>query len=424
MSTHWPRIIAHVDMDAFYASIEIRDDPSLEGKPVVVGGASESRGVVSAASYEARKYGIHSAMPMATAERLCPHLIRLPVNMEKYRSVSEQIMEILRSFSPLVEPLSLDEAFLDLTGTEETLGPPPEVGRRIKERIREATRLTASVGIAPAKFVAKIASDLEKPDGLVVVEPGQVVSFLAPLPIARLWGVGPRTREALEEMGIRTIGDLARIGRRRLVARFGVHGERLFDLARGHDEREVVPEWEAKSYSHEQTFARDQTDGELLEGVLLDQALRVSRRLRRDAVCGRVVVLKLRYHDFTTVTRRVTLDGPTADGDEIYRVARHLFRRHWTGEPVRLIGVGVSRIESAAGEMLDLFTPADAMLRRERLARVIDRIEERFGRGRIVRAKMLESQGAEDTGTPSQRGWEESPPTRRVRRPGKRERSG
>ncbi len=390
------RVIAHVDMDAFYASIEIRDDPSLRGKPVVVAGSKESRGVVSAASYEARKYGIHSAMPTARAERLCPQLVRLPVNFTKYRTASAQIMEILRTFSPSIEPLSLDEAFLDLSGTQRSLGEPIDVGRRIKATIRDATQLTASVGIAPVKFVAKIASDLEKPDGLVVVAPGTVEEFLRPLPISRLWGVGPRTREALEALGIRTIGGLAAADRHLLASRFGQHGEHLHELALGRDEREIIPDWEAKSYSHEETFARDLTDADYLESVMLDQAHRVSRRLRRDGVAGKVVQLKLRYHDFRTLTRRLTLDAHTSDAGVIYKVARHLFHENWTREAVRLIGVGLSHIVPAASESLDLFTGSEDQDRRRRLAETIDRLEERFGRGKIVPAKVLGNRGHGD----------------------------
>jgi DNA polymerase-4 len=388
----WERIFAHVDMDAFYASVEIRDDPSLEGQPVVVGGAASGRGVVSAASYEARKYGIHSAMPMAEAQRRCPHLVRLPVNFRKYGDVSDQIMEIFRTFSPKIEPLSLDEAFLDLTGTQRVLGTPPEIGRKIKDAIRARTRLTASVGIAPVKFVAKIASDLEKPDGLVIIEPDKVLETLRPLPISRLWGVGPRTREALEALGVHTIGDLADMNRRALVARFGQHGEHLHELAWGRDSREVIPDWEAKSYSHEQTFGRDQTDTELLESVMLDEAFRVSRRLRVDAAAGRIVQLKLRYHDFRTLTRRTTLSSATCDANRIYEVARHLFREHWNGQAVRLIGVGVSGIAADGCETLDLFAPPESQEKRRRLSETIDRIEERFGRGKVLPAKLLRIQ--------------------------------
>jgi len=387
--TTWTRVFAHVDMDAFYASVEIRDDPSLAGKPVVVGGPSDGRGVVSAASYEARTYGIHSAMPMARAERLCPHLIRLPGSFSKYTDISRQIMSIFEQFSPRIEPLSLDEAFLDLTGTAHSLGPPGEVGAHIKSAIRERTQLIASVGIAPVKFVAKIASDLEKPDGLVVVLPGEVTAFLDPLPLKRLWGAGPRTRETLEAMGLQTIGDLARTDRRTLVARFGKHGEQLHRLACGEDEREVVPDWEAKSYSHEETFARDCDDPETLEAVLLDQAQRVARRLRHDSVCGRIVQIKLRYADFRTLTRRVTLSGPTADQRTIYEAARGLLLLHWSRAPVRLIGVGVQAILPAGSEVPDLFAPPQSESRRRRLAETIDRIEERFGRGKVIPAKVL-----------------------------------
>ncbi len=394
----WNRIFAHVDMDAFYASVEIRDDPSLKGKPVVVGGATRHRGVVSAASYEARKFGIHSAMPMAKAERLCPRLVRLPGSFSKYRDASDQIMEIFRSFSPKIEPLSLDEAFLDLTGIDRLLGPPEQVGCDIKKSIWETTHLTASVGIAPVKFVAKIASDMEKPDGLVVVKPGTVENILHPLPISRLWGVGPRTREALEAIGIRTIGDLASVDRENLISRFGQHGEHLHDLASGIDRREVIPDWDAKSYSHELTFARDLVDVDTLEGVVLDEAHRVSRRLRKDGVSGKVVQLKLRYHDFRTVTRRTTLEGPTSDTERIYHTARHLFHETWTQAPVRLIGVGVSGISPAGSETLDLFAPAQAQNRRRRLVETIDRIEERFGQGKVVPAKLLRIQDADGEG--------------------------
>jgi DNA polymerase-4 len=403
-AAEWGRVIGHVDMDAFYASIEVRDDPSLEGKPVVVGGGSGSRGVVSAASYPARVYGIHSAMPMAEAVRRCPHLIRVPVNMPKYQDCSRQVMAIFRSFSPAIEPLSLDEAFLDLTGTARAQGAPEAVARAIRIAIQEQTRLSASVGIAPVKFVAKIASDLEKPGGLVVVPPGEIETFLHPLPISRLWGVGPRTRAVLEEMGIRTIGQIAATDPRKLAARFGIHGGHLHDLACGRDEREVIPSWDARSYSHEQTFARDQTDVELLESVLLDQSVRVARRLRQDQVSGVVVQLKLRYHDFRTLTRQHRLPGPTADPDRIYEMARGLFHVAWDGRPVRLIGVGVSGIQPKGVENYDLFRTPPVEERSRRLTETIDQIEDRFGRDKVVRAKVLQKKRVRGTGTPSDRG--------------------
>lgn len=385
MTDRW---ICHADMDAFYASIEIRDDPSLEGKPVVVGGSAEGRGVVAAASYEARRYGIRSAMPMGRALRLCPDLVRIPGDMGKYQSVSAQVMEVLHRFSPLVEPLSLDEAFLDLTGTEKIFGPPEQTGARIKREIREATRLTASVGIAPQKFVAKIASDLRKPDGLVVVGQGEVEAFLSPLPIGRLWGVGPKTLAVLQAFGIETIGDLTRIPRERMMRRFGAWGERLCDLATGRDERDVIPDWEAKSYSHEETFARDQPAPEILRAMMLDQASRVARRLRRDGVSGRVVQIKLRYGDFTTLTRQHKLPEATCLAETIYAEAGRLFDAAWNGSPVRLIGVGVSGIQPQGAD-LSLFGDAEPDMRNRRLADTIDRLQDRFGREKVVRAPSL-----------------------------------
>jgi DNA polymerase IV len=375
-------------MDAFYASIEIRDDPTLHGRPVVVGGSPGARGVVAAASYEARRYGIRSAMPMAHAVRLCRDLVRLPVDMGKYKHESDRIMHTFHQFSPLIEPLSLDEAFLDLTGTESLFGPPEEMAKRIKGEIQRLTRLTASVGIAPRKFVAKIASDLRKPDGLVIVHQDEVESFLAPLPIARLWGVGPKTLERLAELGVETIGGLGQISRDELSRRFGVWGERLLDLARGHDDRGVVPEWEAKSYSHEETFPVDRGDPEFLAAVMLDQACRVARRLRRSGAVGRVVTVKIRYGDFRTITRQRRLGRPTTLAEEIYEEARRLFAAAWDGRPVRLLGVGVGQAE-AQEELGLLPLREDARDRKERLAETIDRIQERYGSRKLVRAPSL-----------------------------------
>jgi DNA polymerase-4 len=381
------RVFAHVDMDAFYASVEIRDAPWLAGKPVVVGGPASGRGVVSAASYEARRFGIHSAMPMARAERLCPGLVCLPPNFAKYREESERIRAIFGRHSPLVEPLSLDEAFLDLTGTERALGSPRGVAEAIKRTIREETRLIASVGVAPVKFVAKIASDLEKPDGLVVVERGRVREFLSVLPLGRLWGVGPKTRAGLEALGMATIGDLAQADERMLARRFGEPGAALARLARGEDERGVVPDAEAKSYSHEETFACDNLDAEFLESVLLSQAIRVSRRLRADGVCGRVVQLKLRDAGFQTLTRRHTLSAPTADEDRVFEEVRTLFRAVWNGLPVRLIGCGVAGIEPESFRSPDLFE-GPCRERRRTLAEAADRIAERFGDDALTRARL------------------------------------
>ncbi len=385
MSDRW---IAHVDMDAFYASIEVRDDPSLQGKPVVVGGAPGARGVVAAASYEARRFGVRSAMPMARAVQQCPGLIILPVNMIKYKHVSDHIMLIFGQYSPLIEPLSLDEAFLDLSGTEHVHGPVEEMGRRIKDEIHSLTGLTASVGIAPRKFVAKIASDLRKPDGLVVVGQSEVEAFLSPLPIGRLWGVGPKTLEHLAAMGVGTIGDLARLGRDDLSGRFGAWGERLLDLALGRDDRGVVPEWEAKSYSHEETFPSDKGDPQFLAAVMLDQSCRVARRLRRAGAAGQVVTVKIRYGDFKTITRQRRLPRPTSLAEEIYGEAKQLFVAAWDGRPVRLIGIGVAQAESRE-EVGFLFPQEQIRERHRRLAETVDRIQEKFGSRKIVRAPSL-----------------------------------
>lgn len=382
------RLFAHVDMDAFYASVEIRDDPRLAGRPVVVGGAPDHRGVVAAASYEARRYGIHSAMPMGRALRLCPHLVRLDPRFSAYRDESRQILELLGRFSPLIEPLSLDEAFLDLTGMEGVLGRPDAIGVAIKREIRARTRLTASVGIAPVKFVAKIASDLEKPDGLVIVPPEGARAFLDPLPIGRLWGVGPRTRELFESRGIVTIGDLARSETRTIERLLGEHGAGLIRLARGEDARGVVAETEAKSYSHEETFARDTADRERLESVLLSQAIRVSRRLRLDGLAGRTVQLKLRDAGFHTITRRRTLSEATADDERIFDAVRSLLRRHWDGAPVRLIGCGVSQVEHQADTPANLFIAPELDGRRRRLADAVDRLSDRFGEETVTRARL------------------------------------
>jgi len=391
--------IAHVDMDAFYAAVEVRNDPSLRGKPVVVGGAADQRGVVSAASYEARRYGIHSAMPMAEAVRRCPDLVRVAVHGDRYSTASRDVMAVLRRYSPTLEPLSLDEAFLDLSGTERSLGRSIDIGRHIKAEILEATGLVASVGIAPVKFVAKIASDLEKPDGLVVVEEGEVSRFLAPLPIRRLWGIGPKMQEKLLAHGLRTIGDIAGAERRLLEMRFGRSGTHILDLAQGRDDRRVIADHDAKSYSHEVTFAVDQTDGEQLRAVLLSHASRVARRLRNDSVWGRTITLKLRDHAFHTRTHRLTREDLTDDAMTIYRAGDHLLSEIWDGRPIRLIGLGVSGISSRDVEPLSLFEDTDRVEKRRKLVETIDKIEDRFGNESVFRAKTLESKETPDTGS-------------------------
>ena len=311
-----------MDMDAFYASVEQRDRPETRGRPVIVGADPRGRGVVSAASYEARRFGVHSAMPISRAFRLCPDGVFLPVDMDKYASVSREIMAVLADFTPLVEPVSIDEAFLDVTASRALHGDGAAIAREIKERIRASVSLTASVGVAPNKFLAKVASELRKPDGLVVVEPGREALFLAPLPVSRLWGVGRVTGAELEAMGIRTIGQLALTPAAHLEARFGKHGPDLLALARGLDDRAVEPDAPPKSMGAEETFERDTLDVDLLRATLRGQSERVGRELRAEGYAGRTVTLKLRFADFSTITRAHT-DDPTQDGlalrpDEAY----------------------------------------------------------------------------------------------------------
>ena len=386
MSLARVRAIAHVDMDAFYAAVEQRDRPELRGQPVIVGAEPGGRGVVTAASYEARVYGVRSAMPISKASRLCPHAVYLPVDMAKYRRVSGEIMAVLDSFSPLVEPISVDEAFIDLTGTEPLFGTPVDAARAIKARIREATALSASAGLATSKFVAKIASDLRKPDGFVVVPPGDERAFLEPLPVTRLWGVGRVMTEALSGLGITTIGQLQRMPRAVLLRRFGEHGGALHDLALGRDARAVEPYNAPKSMGAEETFESDCRDRARLASVLRGQAERVARELRADGMAAARLTLKVRFTDFHTITRAVTAE-PTQDGLELYRRARALLDREPLDQPVRLLGLSASGLGPSGAGQLSLLDP-DA-IRRERLARVVDHLAERFGDDVVRPASLL-----------------------------------
>jgi len=373
-------------MDAFYASIEQRDRPELRGRPVVVGADPRGRGVVSAASYEARVYGVRSAMPIGRAARLCPHAAFVRVDMDKYQRVSRQVMAILDRFSPLVEPLSVDEAFVDVTGTHSLFGPPREAARLIKRRIIEETGLTASAGLAANKFVAKVASDLEKPDGLVVVEPGQEATFLARLSVDRIWGVGRVMAKELAALGITTVAHLQAVPLAILARRFGVHGEALHHLAFGRDELPVEPWTAPKSMGAETTFGVDSTDGRRIRAALRAQAERVARSLRDDDLAATCVTLKLRFADFRTLTRRHTGE-PTQDGLEIYRRAERLLAREPLPQAVRLIGVSTSSFVRAGRGQLQLLDPV--ALRRERLSRAVDAISDRYGDGAIVPATLL-----------------------------------
>lgn len=384
------RRILHVDMDAFYAAIEQHDRPELRGKPVLVGGSPQIRGVVSTASYEARPFGCHSAMPMAQAIRLCPQAVVIPPHMDRYLEISRQVFEILEQFTPLVEPLSIDEAFLDVTGSILLFGPAEQIAREVRQRILRTTGLTASVGVAPNKFIAKLASDQRKPDGLVVVQADQVRAFLDPLPIGRLWGVGRATLTKFEALGIRTFGDARRLSEEQFRDRFGEYGAHFFQLVRGIDDRAVVPDREAKSLSQETTFPKDAQDGADLRCVLLDQTEQVARRLRRHALLAHTVVLKIRLPDFTTLTRRTSLNAATNQTEELWHAAAMLFEE-WTrtsNSPVRLLGMGVTNLSGHAGQQLSLFGDPEQE-RRGRLDQVVDSVVNRFGTDAIGRGASV-----------------------------------
>ncbi|MHC4548110.1 MAG: DNA polymerase IV [Planctomycetota bacterium] len=378
------RTILHVDMDAFYASIEQRDDPALRDRPVIVGGPRDARGVVSAASYEARRFGVRSAMPLRTAARLCPDGVFVPVRMSHYLAVSRQVFGIFEAYSPLVEPLSVDEAFLDLTGCERLFGGPVAAADALRAEIAAQCRLTASVGVAPNKFVAKIASDLEKPDGLVVV--GDVRAFLAPLPVERMWGIGRRGAEALHSVGVRTFGDLAQVPVARLRPLFGAAAYRLRDLAAGKDARPVVTERAPKSLGHETTFPEDVREKRVLRATLVSLTDRVAARLRRHGLKARCVTLKVRYAPFRTITRRISLEAATcATGPLLDTVLDLLARRTpHPSPPVRLLGVSTSGFSAQTL----LFSGPDA--RQGAVDRAVDAVRERFGAAALKRASVIE----------------------------------
>ncbi len=380
-------MILHIDMDAFYASVEQRDRPELAGRPVIVGGDPQRRGVVAAANYMARRFGVHSAMPSATARRNCPQAVFLPPRIDYYAQVSTQIREIFQRYTPLVEPLALDEAFLDATGSVQLFGTPAEIGRRIKREIRDELDLVASVGVAPNKFLAKIASDLQKPDGFVVVDPERVREFLDPLPVGRLWGVGRVANRTLETLGVRTIGQLRQWPIEVLRERFGSGGEHLWQLAQGTDDRPVVPDHRAKSISHETTFAQDIADAEVLRAWLLELTEQVARRLRRHALRGRTVVLKVRFADFRTVTRSQTLPEPTDVTGRLWQTAAEMLDTRLPADrpPVRLLGMGVSGLDASGEVQRQLFDDA-ADRRQAQLDTATDAIQDRYGRKAIGRA--------------------------------------
>jgi DNA polymerase IV len=379
------RTILHADLDAFYASVEVLDDPSLRGKPVIVGGDPNARGVVSAASYEARAFGVHSAMPLRTAHRLCPTGVFLPGRFDRYRELSRQVMRIFASYTPLVEPISLDEAFMDVTASRAAFGDGATIARSLKERVLDEAGLVVSVGVATNKLCAKVASDLRKPDALVVVPPGGEAAFLAPLPVTRLWGVGAKTRQTLADYGVATIGQLAALPEGTLRRRFGIHGAELRLRALGVDPSRVSSGQAPKSIGHELTFNRDVTDPARLEATLLDLAESVATRLRNHHMAAGAVQLKLRYEGFDTITRQAPLGHQVRDSEPIYQLGVSLLHKALSPErAVRLIGL--TAIHLSEVQQLTLF---DAPDRTDRIAQSIDAVRERFGEKAITRARLI-----------------------------------
>ena len=392
MTSGWPRIILHADMDAFYAAVEQLDRPELRGKALLVGGTGP-RGVVSTASYEARPSGVGSAMPMALARRRCPHAVVLPPRFERYHAVSKVVMETLGTFSPLVEPLSLDEAFVDMTGCEALFGEPRAMGEAVRRAVFEATRLTVSVGVSATKYVAKVASDRRKPDGLTVVGPDEVGDFLHPLPIDRLWGVGARTCSRLRARGLDTVGDVAATPLDHLERWFGSLGAHIHDLSHGRDDRAVIPERDAKSIGSENTLDTDIVGMTAIRPWLLRAADTVARRLRTEGLDARGVRVKLRTADFRLHTRQTLLGTSTHSTRRIVEAAEALLHELDLRVPVRLVGVAAFDVHEGgdAGDVhqLDLFD-APREEHDERLDRTLDVVAERFGEGALTRARHLE----------------------------------
>ena len=383
-----PRTILHVDMDQFFAAVEVLDRPELAGKPLLVGGAGP-RGVVSTASYEARKFGCHSAQPMAVAMRLCPAAIVIHPEHDRYREESEKVFEILHRFTPWVEPLSIDEAFLDVSGGVKHFDEGKRVATDIRAAIRHELRLTASVGVAPNKFLAKLASDLDKPDGLTVVAPDRVDELLGPLPISKMWGVGPATEKRLATLGIRKFADVWSIPAEILNEKLGSHGEQLHRLAHGIDDRRVTPDREAKSIGHEQTFHVDVDDADEVRRVLSWQTEHVARRLRKAELRAKTVTVKIRFGDFQTITRSQSFSEATWATDKLWLVVCELFDR-WASSswaPVRLIGVSTK--EFRRGPVQQSLFDQPQQVRHDAADRVTDEIAERFGRKAIQRGGSM-----------------------------------
>ncbi len=396
-------MILHIDMDAYYASVEERENPELKGRPLVVGGSASGRGVVSAANYAARTFGVRSAMPTARALRLCPDLIVMPTRGALYQRVSREIRDVFRRYTPLIEPLSLDEAFLDVRGSEKLYGSSEQIGWRIKNEIREELNLIASVGVAPNKFLAKLASDQDKPDGFTVVRHNEIQAFLDPLPVERIWGIGKAAQSRLNQAGITTVRELRRQSEEELQSTFGKSGVKLWALCHGIDNRPVVTDSESKSISHETTFDNDVKELPTLESVALSLIEAVGFRLRESELKARTINIKVRYHDFSTVTRSKTIDTATDSTQEIWRVAKHLIRELLGKKQfaVRLIGAGVSNFgeQTQASSQQDLFdhdsvensSSSDQENRQNKLDLLSDKISRKYGRNTIRRGKTLPS---------------------------------
>jgi len=382
---HFMRSVIHVDMDAFFASVEKLDNPNLEGKPVIVGGLGK-RGVVATASYEARRYGVKSAMPISRARKLCPDGIYLSPRFERYQEISKKIREIFLSYTPKVEPISLDEAFLDVTETVDSFDLAIAKAREIKDKIKEKTGLTCSVGVASNKFLAKLASDMQKPNGFTVIQKDEIDNILKDLPVSRIWGVGRVTEKRLNNMGIRTIDDLKKVSRDKLKNIFGKHGENLYDLARGIDESPVVPRRPVKSISQEVTFEEDVEDPERVKSFIVRLSEEIGRSLRKDKLWAKTVRIKVRFSDFTTITRQVSLDTPTSSTEIIKNLAKKLFKEKVAkNRAIRLVGVGVSNITDAGEKQLFLFPTPKNEEKLNRVNDVLDKIREKFGRNSIRR---------------------------------------
>jgi DNA polymerase-4 len=387
------KVFLHVDMDAFFASVEQRDNPELRGRPVIVGAPPDRRGVVAAASYEARRFGIHSAMPSGEAARLCPDAVFVNSNMRRYKEVSRQVFSVFERFTPLVEPLSVDEAFLDVSGSLKLFGSGREIGEKIRAIIREELELTASVGVAPNKFLAKLASDMNKPDGLTEVPFAEdaIIEFLAPLPVERVWGVGAVTRDALHSINVRTIRDLQLADEHLLVRKLGRHSaDHLKLLAYGIDSREIGHVVKERSISKETTFNRDVTSRRKLEAVLLELVDNVGAQLRAKSEYAGVIRLKLRWKGFKTITRQRKLEQPCCDAFSLRRAALSLLQKESLIKPVRLIGIGLSGLSKHRGEQLELFDDAEDVSKKENLSHIVDKLQSRYGKEAVRRVRAPE----------------------------------